>query len=140
MVCDNCLYKFKYVTGESYCYICSNMESEYHSCSVIGIDYALKKRFGEFVTCSFFKDESEYEAENETEENINHPDRYKRHNMECIDEMVEVFGIEAVIGFCKCNAWKYRYRVTCEEDQKKADWYLVKLKELNGLLEVQQHG
>jgi hypothetical protein len=55
--------------------------------------------------------------------------------MECIDEMVLIFGKEVVIGFCLCNAWKYRYRAADkngEEDLKKSDWYLAKYKELKG--------
>lgn len=63
-----------------------------------------------------------------------HPDHYKIHDMECIDEMEIVFGREAVKAFCKLNAWKYRYRANekgGDEDQKKADWYIQKLKELN---------
>ena len=45
-----------------------------------------------------------------------------------------MFGKQAVIDFCKCNAWKYRYRADFkgnkEEDYKKADWYISKAKEL----------
>ena len=67
-------------------------------------------------------------------EAVNHPSHYNRENaMECIDEMVLVFGEEAVENFCICNAWKYRYRAADkngEEDLKKSDWYLNKYKEL----------
>jgi len=69
--------------------------------------------------------------------NVNHPDHYNTHPMECIDEMVVVFGIDAVIDFCKCNAWKYRYRAGSKDDVKqdlaKSDWYLNKAKELQEL-------
>ena len=69
-------------------------------------------------------------------ENVNHPKHYNREGgMECIDEMILVFGKEAVKHFCLCNAWKYRYRAADkngEEDLKKSDWYLNKYKELNG--------
>lgn len=65
---------------------------------------------------------------------VNHPKHYNRENgMECIDEMILVFGKEAVKHFCLCNAWKYRYRAADkngEEDLKKSDWYLQKYKEL----------
>lgn len=53
--------------------------------------------------------------------------------MECIDEMILIFGIEAVKNFCLCNAWKYRYRAADKngvEDLKKADWYINKYAEL----------
>lgn len=67
-------------------------------------------------------------------EKVNHPSHYNRENaMECINEMVLVFGKEAVKNFCLCNVWKYRYRAADkngEEDLKKSDWYLKKYKEL----------
>lgn len=67
---------------------------------------------------------------------ISKPKHYNREGgMECIDEMILVFGKEAVKHFCLCNAWKYRYRAADkngEEDLKKSDWYLNKYKELNG--------
>lgn len=66
---------------------------------------------------------------------INHPKHYTREGaMESIDEMVLVFGKEAVKHFCVCNAWKYRYRAALkngEEDIKKSDWYIAKYKELS---------
>ena len=69
----------------------------------------------------------------ENKDNIN-PKHYKRENaMECIDEMVMVFGKEAVMNFCLCNSWKYRYRAYDKngvEDIKKSDWYMNKYKEL----------
>lgn len=59
---------------------------------------------------------------------VNKPPHYKTHKMECINEMMTVFGAEAVFNFCRCNAWKYRYRAdskgTSELDQEKADWYI----------------
>lgn len=65
---------------------------------------------------------------------VNHPPHYTREgSMECIDEMVLIFGKEAVKNFCVCNAWKYRYRSADKngiEDIKKSDWYLKKYKEL----------
>lgn len=65
---------------------------------------------------------------------VNRPKHYNREGaMESIDEMVLVFGPEAVMHFCLCNAWKYRYRAAAkngEEDLKKSDWYMRKYKEL----------
>lgn len=61
-------------------------------------------------------------------DNINHPSHYQGKN-ECIDVMRAMFGDEAVKGFCKCNAFKYRFRAgkkstsSAEEDIKKAEWY-----------------
>lgn len=74
-----------------------------------------------------------------TESNkVDHPSHYT-HGMECIDEMILVFGKEAVKHFCLCNAWKYRKRAihkNGEEDMNKSDWYLNKYKELNEVNEV----
>lgn len=64
---------------------------------------------------------------------VNEPPHYK-HGMECIDEMILAFGREAVMNFCLCNAWKYRYRAPykgdIEENMEKSRWYLNKCKEL----------
>ena len=68
-----------------------------------------------------------------TKDNVNHPQHYQGKN-ECIDVMVALFGLEAVKHFCKCNAYKYRFRAdkkNGEEDIKKAEWYETKLIELN---------
>lgn len=66
--------------------------------------------------------------------NVEHPAHYNREGaLECIDEMILIFGVEAVKNFCLCNSWKYRYRAADkngEEDLKKSDWYLKKYKEL----------
>ena len=67
-------------------------------------------------------------------DNVNHPQHYCREDaMECIDEMILIFGEEAVKNFCLCNAWKYRYRAADkngQEDLAKSDWYIKKYKEL----------
>lgn len=67
-------------------------------------------------------------------ENVNHPDHYNR-SVECIDEMIAVFGVEVVKHFCLCNVWKYRYRASDkngQEDLEKSDWYMKKYMELSG--------
>lgn len=64
---------------------------------------------------------------------VNHPAHYTQGGMECIDEMVLIFGKGAVMNFCLCNAWKYRYRANAkngQEDLDKANWYINKFKEL----------
>lgn len=56
---------------------------------------------------------------------VNHPSHYQGAN-ECIDVMRAMFGDEAVRGFCKCNAYKYRFRAEHKngaEDIRKAEWY-----------------
>lgn len=68
---------------------------------------------------------------------VNEPPHYKQHAMECFDEMLQVFGAYDVMAYCKCAAWKYRYRAPYkgkfEEDNAKADWYLKNLKKLSEL-------
>lgn len=58
---------------------------------------------------------------------INHPEHYNiPGRKECIDEMIEKFGVEKVRAFCKLNAYKYRYRHELKngnEDLDKAKWY-----------------
>ena len=63
-------------------------------------------------------------------EMVNHPDHYNQPGKkECIVEMEEKFGTEAVYSFCVCNAFKYEYRAgektdnLKEQDLKKAAWY-----------------
>ena len=65
-------------------------------------------------------------------EKVNHPAHYNR-AIECIDEMLVIFGKEKVADFCLLNVWKYRYRAANkngEEDMKKSDWYMKKYLEL----------
>lgn len=67
---------------------------------------------------------------------VDHPKHYGREGaMECIDEMVLVFGVEATMNFCLLNSWKYRYRAADKngaEDIEKSDWYMAKYAELKG--------
>lgn len=67
-------------------------------------------------------------------EKVDHPEHYQGKN-ECIDVMIVMFGAEAVKSFCRCNAYKYRFRAdkkNGEEDIRKAEWYESKLIELEG--------
>lgn len=67
---------------------------------------------------------------------VDHPKHYGREGgMECIDEMLLIFGVEATMHFCLLNAWKYRYRAPDKngaEDMAKSDWYITKYAELKG--------
>ncbi len=70
-----------------------------------------------------------------SEEKVNHPDHYNSGEYECIDVMVDVFGVEATENFCLLNAFKYLWRADHKnglEDIKKGDWYLKKIIELEG--------
>lgn len=85
------------------------------------------------VSCS--KSTSHFEPKEHDEiDMVNHPQHYNRDGaIECIDEMIMVFGKEIVACFCLCNTWKYRYRASDkghEEDLSKSDYYMAKYKEL----------
>lgn len=70
----------------------------------------------------------------ESSDNVNHPSHYQGKH-ECVDEMIAMFGVEAVKHFCMCNVYKYRFRAAAkngQEDLDKANWYMDKLMELNG--------
>ena len=71
-------------------------------------------------------------------DNVNHPGHYQAGQFECIDVMVEVFGIEYVMDFCICNTFKYLYRTKHKngiEDIRKAVWYLNKYLELESMMQ-----
>ena len=58
---------------------------------------------------------------------VNSPAHYNQGKYECIDVMVETFGIEATKNFCLLNAFKYVWRAGDKnglEDLKKARFYL----------------
>ena len=79
---------------------------------------------------------------NQPTDNVNHPSHYETGKFECIDVMVETQGVEAVMDFCLCNAFKYIYRTRRKnglEDVKKAIWYLTKYVELEATQNNEQN-
>lgn len=68
-------------------------------------------------------------------DNVN-PSHYKDGDKEVWQMMVDVFGVEAYMNFCKLNAFKYRMRAGKKEgsymgdDIKKAMWYERQILEL----------
>lgn len=74
----------------------------------------------------------------EIKDNVNHPEHYTGNGIECIDAMLSAYGIQAVIEFCRCNAFKYQWRAgkkgSAAEDIAKAQWYQNKMLELQGKL------
>lgn len=63
-------------------------------------------------------------------DSVNYPEHYTHGQFECIDVMMDNFGIEAVEEFCLLNAFKYIWRAKRKnelEDIKKARWYLDKI-------------
>lgn len=73
---------------------------------------------------------------------IQHPSHYNRENaMECFDEFLLIYGIEAAKYACLFNIHKYRYRAADkngEEDLKKSDWYVNKYRELSQITESKE--
>lgn len=64
---------------------------------------------------------------------VNHPKHYTQGDIECIDAMIAAKGIDKVIAFCECNAFKYIWRCNEKngiEDIEKAIWYEKKAIEL----------
>lgn len=73
----------------------------------------------------------------QTYEYVNHPSHYcGKDGKDCIDYMIEEFGLDKVLAFCQLNSYKYVFRAgkkqgdSREQDLKKADWYDNKYKEL----------
>lgn len=118
--CYNCIHKNKnYISDDYYCKTC------------------IRTLYNGVQTPSIPSNwEGIEKTMNETKkENVNHPKHYNREGgMECLEEMILIFGKEVVKNFCLCNAWKYRYRAVDkngEEDLRKSDFYIAKYKELN---------
>ena len=66
---------------------------------------------------------------------VNHPSHYNLPNRkECIDEMIDIYGLKDVAKWCEITAYKYKYRAGHKgpvvEDMSKATWYTIKAREL----------
>lgn len=67
------------------------------------------------------------------------PKHYTDSSIECIDAMEAAYGIEAVMWFCACNAFKYQWRFKKKngiEDLEKSKWYTNKYIELSKKVEA----
>lgn len=74
---------------------------------------------------------------------INHPDHYNKiGHKECIEEMIDLYGVTQVCIWCKLTAYKYRYRHGLkpdnpdDQDLAKEQWYLNKYYELRNRKDV----
>ena len=73
---------------------------------------------------------------NRKSEMVNHPSHYQSNGKECIDLMIDIFGIEKVMIWCELTAFKYQFRKgkksisPKEEDEAKEKWYNNKEQEL----------
>lgn len=66
---------------------------------------------------------------------VNHPSHYNLPDRkECIDEMIDIYGLKDVAKWCEITAYKYKYRAghkdSLEQDTQKAIWYTIKAREL----------
>ena len=66
---------------------------------------------------------------------VKHPSHYNLPNRkECIDEMIDIYGLKDVAKWCEITAYKYKYRAghkgSAVEDMSKAAWYTAKAREL----------
>lgn len=73
-------------------------------------------------------------------EYVNSPKHYNQYDVETIDMMERIWGIEKTITFCELNAFKYRMRLgfkdEMEQDFKKEQWYLSKVNELRNKMNI----
>lgn len=83
------------------------------------------------------KKEQKTSMQNNINTNKINPDHYKSDSgRECIDELRLMFGDEQVKAFCRCNAYKYRFRAgrkqneSAATDLAKAEWYLGYIEKL----------
>lgn len=66
---------------------------------------------------------------------VNHPSHYNLPDRkECIDEMIDIYGLKDVAKWCEITAYKYKYRAghkdSLTQDVQKAIWYTIKAHEL----------
>lgn len=70
----------------------------------------------------------------EEKEMVNSPEHYQANGLECIDIMLKLYGLDAVLNFCMLNSFKYQFRCNkkgnCKQDLKKSRWYLNKYLDL----------
>lgn len=76
-----------------------------------------------------------FESSKINSEMVNHPSHYNLPNRkECIDEMIDIYGLKDVAKWCEITAYKYKYRAghkgSVVEDMSKAAWYTIKAREL----------
>ncbi len=79
------------------------------------------------------------ENSNKEYEYVNHPKHYNNYDVEVIDMMQRIFGIEATYYFALLNAFKSRMRagtkpkISVQQDLDKEEWYLTKAEELKAI-------
>lgn len=63
-------------------------------------------------------DAVEVEVESEKEDVVNSPQHYKRGGVECIDAMVQVYGLKRVQEYAEISSFKYQWREGLKGDSK----------------------
>lgn len=109
----------------------SKLQSEYACNNCIHNGTKSDDKVDNFVP---LKDVAPSVNEKPVNDNVNHPSHYATGKYECIDVMLEIFGVEAVKTFCLLNAFKYNYRSGRKnglEDIQKTKWYIDKYIELS---------
>lgn len=109
----------------------SRLQSEYACNNCIHNGAKSDDKVDNFVP---LKDVAPSVNEKPLNDNVNHPNHYATGKYECIDVMLEIFGVEAVKTFCLLNAFKYNYRSGRKnglEDIQKAKRYIDKYIELS---------
>ena len=76
-----------------------------------------------------------FESSKINSEMVNHPSHYNLPDCkECIDEMIDIYGLKDVAKWCEITAYKYKYRAghkdSLTQDVQKAIWYTIKAHEL----------
>ena len=76
-----------------------------------------------------------FESSKINSEMVNHPSHYNLPNRkECIDEMIDIYGLKDVAKWCEITAYKYKYRAghkdSFTQDMQKATWYTIKAHEI----------
>ena len=76
-----------------------------------------------------------FESDKINSDMVNHPSHNNLPDRkECIDEMIDIYGLKDVAKWCEITSYKYEYRArhkgSTPEDTSKAAWYTVKACEL----------
>ena len=73
---------------------------------------------------------------------VYNPAHYNMGEIECIDYIKQVLGLEGFIAYCRGNAMKYQHRAEYKgkylEDMRKHNWYSQKATEAIEELNVHQ--
>ena len=95
------------------------------NCKAININDYVESGKADIINVS---DSESDDSESIVIDKIN-PEHYKTRAMECIDEMIALYGAMCTLNYCICCVHKYRYRAgnkigeEAKTDLEKSDWY-----------------